>query len=115
MARTTKTNMVKHHLKSGKTITSLQAINLYGATRLSSIIHSLRKKGFIIATLPTVIKDKYGNNCTYAKYRMVDVTIYPKGYDDETAIHEEDKEETKGTFNKNFMQKLWSKITSEEQ
>lgn len=115
MARTTKTNMVKHHLKSGKTITSLQAINLYGATRLSSIIHRLRKEGFIIATLPTVIKDKYGNNCTYAKYRMVDVTIYPKGYDDELAIHEEDKEETKGTFNKNFIQKLWSKITSEEQ
>ena len=33
MKRLTKTKMVKNHLQRGETITSLEAINLYGATR----------------------------------------------------------------------------------
>jgi len=71
MARLTKTKMVKNHLERGETITSLDAIQLYGATRLSSIIFNLRQRGLDIATLPTTITDRFGNSTTFAKYRLL--------------------------------------------
>lgn len=114
MKRLTKTQMVKNHLKTGQTITSLEAIKLYNATRLSGIIFSLRKRGLNIATLPISIKDAFGYSTTYAQYKLIDLDIDPNEFDEDLFTSTE-KEETKGTFNKNFLQKLWSKITSEEQ
>lgn len=123
--------MVLSHLKSGQTITSLDAINLYGATRLSAIIFNLRQRGLNIATLPTTIKDRFGNTTTYAKYKLLDLDLEPReleedlfsssSIDVETRILTETKpvesstENTEGKYSKNFLQKLWSKITSEEQ
>ncbi len=115
MKRLTKTKMVKNHLQRGQTITSLEAINLYGATRLSAIIFSLRQQGLDIATLPTTIKDRFGNSTTYAKYKLLDLDIEPRDFEEDLFSSAEKYEETKGTFNKNFLQKLWSKITSEGQ
>ncbi len=115
MKRLTKTKMVKNHLQRGQTITSLEAINLYGATRLSAIIFSLRQQGLDIATLPTTIKDRFGNSTTYAKYKLLDLDIEPRDFEEDLFTSAEKHEETKGTYNKNFLQKLWSKITSEEQ
>ena len=37
-------NQVKTHLMNGKSITPIDALNLYGAFRLASIIHILRHK-----------------------------------------------------------------------
>lgn len=107
--------MVLSHLKSGRTITSLDAINLYGATRLSAIIFNLRQRGLNIATLPTTIKDRFGNTTTYAKYKLLDLDLEPRDLEEDLFTSAEKHEETKGTFNKNFLQKIWSKITSEEQ
>ncbi len=123
--------MVLSHLKSGQTITSLDAINLYGATRLSAIIFNLRQRGLNIATLPTTINDRFGNTTTYAKYKLLDLDLEPReleedlfsssSIDVETRILTETKpvesstENTEGKYSKNFLQKLWSKITSEEQ
>ena len=109
--------MVKQHLRGGKTITSLEAINLYSATRLSAIIFTLRQSGLDIATLPITITDRFGNPTTYAKYKLLDLDIDPRDVDVEEDLftNADTKEETKGTYNKNFLQKLWSKITSEEQ
>ena len=73
--RTTKAALVKQHLIDKKEITSLDAIKLYAATRLSAIIFNLKKAGFAITTIPTRIKDKYGNECTYAKYRLLKVPV----------------------------------------
>lgn len=122
--------MVLSHLKSGQTITSLDAINLYGATRLSAIIFNLRQRGLNIATLPTTIKDRFGNTTTYAKYKLLDLDLEPReleedlfsssSIDVETRILTEPKpvesstEDTEGKYSKNFLQRLWSKITSEE-
>jgi len=122
--------MVLSHLKSGQTITSLDAINLYGATRLSAIIFNLRQRGLNIATLPTTIKDRFGNTTTYAKYKLLDLDLEPReleedlfsssSIDIETRILTEPKpvesstEDTEGKYSKNFLQRLWSKITSEE-
>ena len=45
---TTKTGKVLTHLQEHGSITSWDAIRLYRATRLSSIIHNLKKEGYII-------------------------------------------------------------------
>jgi len=115
MKRLTKTQMVKNHLKTGHTITSLEAIRLYNATRLSAIVFNLRQQGLDIATLPVTIKDSFGYPTTYAKYKLIDSDFNPVDVEEDLFTSADTKEETKGTFNKNFLQRLWSKITSEEQ
>ena len=66
--RTTKFNQVKEHLENYGTITSWQAIQQYGATRLSDIIFRLRKQGYDIETKTECAKDRNGNTCQFAKY-----------------------------------------------
>jgi hypothetical protein len=67
MGRTNKTNEVLKHLKQNGSITSWEAIQLYGATRLSAIIFNLRKK-YNINTFMIDDIDRYGNESRYAKY-----------------------------------------------
>ena len=64
----TKTKQVLNHLQEHGTITSWQAIQQYGATRLASIICELRKKGYEIKTITEMTKDRNNNTCQYAKY-----------------------------------------------
>ncbi len=45
-----KTQRVLQHLKSGKSITGLEALRLYGLYRLSSVVHILRDRGYHIRT-----------------------------------------------------------------
>ena len=66
--KTNKTEKVLNHLKEHGAITSLEAIELYGATRLSDIIYRLRKKGMKIETLDLPFTDRYGTKSTYGKY-----------------------------------------------
>ena len=64
---------VLKHLKSA-TITPLQALDLYGCYRLSSVIHRLRRAGYTIVT--------YGvetNGSHHAKYELI-------GFDEEKEI-----------------------------
>lgn len=67
MGRTNKTNEVLKHLKQNGSIKSWEAIQLYGATRLSAIIFNLRKK-YNINTFMIDDIDRYGNESRYAKY-----------------------------------------------
>jgi hypothetical protein len=67
MGRTNKTNEILKHLKQNGSITSWEAIQLYGATRLSAIIFNLRKK-YNINTFMIDDIDRYGNESRYAKY-----------------------------------------------
>ena len=41
---------VLHHLNSGKSITPLEALGLYGSFRLAAVVHALKKKGYDIIT-----------------------------------------------------------------
>lgn len=66
--KTTKLQKVLEHLQKNNTITSMEAIDLYGATRLSDIIFRLRKKGYNIETKKIDIIDRYGNPNHYGKY-----------------------------------------------
>lgn len=65
----TKTAKVLQHLKEHGAITSWEAIQKYGATRLSAIIFNLRKK-FIIEDVWQQEKDRYGNNTRFVRYEL---------------------------------------------
>lgn len=65
-----KTDQVMRHLQERGSITSMEAIELYGATRLSAIIFNLRhRRGMKIESVMTDGRDRYGNNVTYAVYK----------------------------------------------
>lgn len=61
-------NAILNHLKSGKSITSKEAYELYGATRLSGIIFDLKNMGYSIHTIMVDGKTRFGDSCKYAKY-----------------------------------------------
>ena len=59
------------YLRKNKSITSLEAIEYFGATRLSGIIFTLRKRGFGIETEIVNKKNRYGNITNFAIYHLV--------------------------------------------
>lgn len=63
--------MVLKHLREHGSITSMEAFQLYGITRLSSIIHHFRVRGINIGTIMVSGKTRYGDSCKYAKYVLV--------------------------------------------
>lgn len=67
-----KTLAVKEHLETVGNITSLEAITLFGATRLSSIIYNLRNNyGMNIINKTNKTKDRFGHNCYFDTYILV--------------------------------------------
>lgn len=67
----TQNESVLKHLRSGKKITALEALQRYGCFRLAAIIHNLKNKGFLephesIDSKP-VTKDKK----TFSQYSLV--------------------------------------------
>ncbi len=68
MSEKNKTSEVLRYLKEQGSITSIDAWELFGATRLSAIIFNLRRRGHIIDTLSVAGKDRYGHAVNYAKY-----------------------------------------------
>ncbi len=62
---------VIHHLRKYKSITSMEAIKRYGATRLSSIIYVLKERGFGIETELREIKNRYGHITRIAVYHLI--------------------------------------------
>ena len=69
----TKTEKVKIHLENVGHITSLEAIELYGATRLSAIIYNLRYHyNMNIISERVDFTDRFGSKSSYAKYVLVE-------------------------------------------
>lgn len=66
--KSNKTEKVLNHLKEYGCITSLEAIELYGATRLSAIIYNLRNHGYNISTIDIPFTDRFGSKSIYGKY-----------------------------------------------
>tara|TARA_A100001515_G_scaffold75355_1_gene59930 strand:+ start:44 stop:268 length:225 start_codon:yes stop_codon:yes gene_type:complete len=59
------------YLKEFKHITSLDAIKDLGNTRLSATIYELRKDGYNIISEDLTVKNRWGNNTTIAKYKLI--------------------------------------------
>lgn len=69
---------VMAHLESGKTITPLEALHLYGSLRLGAIIHVLRKElelegrgREIVTHNEKKLDEKTGRTKHFAKYELV--------------------------------------------
>ena len=66
--RITQTELIKKHLNRKGSITSWDAIKLYGCTRLSAKIYKLRNQGMKIKTEQVTKKNRYWYTVTFAKY-----------------------------------------------
>lgn len=68
----TQNRMILQHLESGKPITPLEALNLYGCFRLSARIfelrEELREQGLEIITGKKKVVDRFGNEKIVAQY-----------------------------------------------
>lgn len=67
MKRVTHVDRVLKHMQIFGSITSLDAFELFGNTRLSSTIFLLRKK-HIIESIEEEAKNRWGDNTTYTRY-----------------------------------------------
>lgn len=52
-------------------ITSKEAFNLFGATRLSGLIFHLKKQGYAIVSEREVVQDRYGKSVSIARYKII--------------------------------------------
>ncbi len=66
--KTTKTQKVLEYLQQNNTMTTMEAFELFGASRLPAIIYQLRKKGYNIETKMINSIDRFGNPCSYGLY-----------------------------------------------
>ena len=64
----TQTNIVLFHLERYGSITSMEAFENYGITRLSAAVFTLRKRGYDINTTIQHATNRYGKKVSYAKY-----------------------------------------------
>lgn len=65
----TQTNSILNYLKNHKSgITSMDAFKLFGATRLSAIIFSLRHQGYNISSTVKPVKNRYGGRSYVSCY-----------------------------------------------
>lgn len=70
MEKTNKTQKVLEHLQNNTGITSMEAYDLYGATRLAAIVFNLRKRGYNIIDVDRECVDRYGHKCNFVEYRL---------------------------------------------
>ena len=62
--------MILRDLKKGKKITQAYAIEKYGCLRLSARIFDLREEGNDIKMRMIPVKNRWGDTCMVAQYRM---------------------------------------------
>jgi hypothetical protein len=65
MIKLSQQTLVFAHLKR-KSITPIEALNLYGCFRLAAIIYNLRRSGVAIKTVPKTVNGK-----TFAQYFLI--------------------------------------------
>lgn len=63
--------IILNHLRKHKTITTLEAFELYGITRLSARIFNLRESGYKIGLIWENGTNRYGNQVRWGKYFLI--------------------------------------------
>ena len=51
-------------------ITSMEAFEHLGVTRLSAVVYNLKKKGYSIKSEPEQVKTRYGATATISRYSL---------------------------------------------
>lgn len=70
MIKGAQTKRVLEYLQSGKTLTSKQAFDKWGITRLSAIIFNLRKNGYDISMTTDNGFNRYGEAVHWGVYKL---------------------------------------------
>lgn len=70
MKKTTQCEHILRDLKRGWRITQAKAYEKYGIVRLPSRIHDLKGMGYPIKKEMIAVKNRYGDTCHVAEYRM---------------------------------------------
>lgn len=66
----TQVDMVLQHLKDYDSISTWEAIQQYGITRISDKVFRLKKKGYNIISERIIFINRYGKQGTYSKYKL---------------------------------------------
>lgn len=67
-----KTKMILEYLSSNPNgITSMEAINKFGVTRLSAVIFNLRSYGYNIISNTETSTDRFDNVVRYSRYALI--------------------------------------------
>jgi len=64
----TQKDKIKEHLLKGKTLTPLQALNLYGSMRLAAVVHKLKNEGDGMDIKTTIMTHPNNPKKQFAKY-----------------------------------------------
>lgn len=64
------TDRILWHLRTVGPITPVDAVVLYGCTRLSARIHDLRQRGQEIRSRPVQLTNRYGEDVSYNEYYL---------------------------------------------
>jgi len=59
------------HFRRFKSITSLDAFEMYGMTRLSAVIYSLKKDGYIFEDEMIDVENRYGKKIRVKAYTLL--------------------------------------------
>ena len=62
------TKEILNYLKNNEYLTSMQAWEKWGVTRLAAIIHNLRRAGYDIETVNVETTTRFGETTHYARY-----------------------------------------------
>ena len=68
----TQREAVLNVLKSGESISSFEAFQEFGITRLSAIVFDLRKRGYAISGKDEEITNRFGNKVHFTRYKLED-------------------------------------------
>lgn len=75
MRKPSQKDQILTHFLTGASLTPLEALNNFGAFRLSAVVHKLKEEGWDIES--KLIHDKR-NNKMYSKYRLSDEVEKPE-------------------------------------
>ena len=59
------------YLRTNRGITSMEAFELFSITRLSGIIYSLKKQGYVFRTITHTTVTRHGRHVNYAEYQLI--------------------------------------------
>lgn len=66
----TQNDKILNHLRDHGGITSMEAYEMYGCTRLSARIKDLRDDGFVIRSTRETGRNRDGEKVSYARYTL---------------------------------------------
>ena len=71
----TQREVILNHFNKYNTITSWEAIQLYGITKVNAVIFHLRQEGYKITSTNKTVTTKLGNTTTISVYKFVSAPV----------------------------------------